>query len=319
MATIRSSDSVTTRSSSQASDQSIMNRKIERRGIPGSFSANLGRRTSSPRETDNRDATAHRTNGGSTSVKAIVAWIESSSAKEEVKTPTSVSSDTQSKTASTLSKSSAAAVPVTPRQCLPMAPDVEEYSLTLLKYREYYTESPLARCLDKKIEKDVFSVKPLDGNTSPDTSPSKNVSGIQTPEGNEISSIEHRLSTGSSASRKNSSNHQEAAPRSGRDLEEVNEFWATVRSYLRISNEELEETEDTEQISRGLPSTPSKDATDVSLYSQDNENSHVSTESSPHRKANSEPNTAVVRRRGRKRFLSVEAKMLEIDDFLGTA
>lgn len=318
MATIRSSDSVTTRSSSQASDQSIMNRKIERRGIPGSFSANLGRRTSSPREADSRDATAHR-NGGSTSVKAIVAWIESSSARDEVETPTSVSSDARSKTASTISKISVAAVPFTPQQCLPMAPDVEEYSLTLLKYREYYTESPLARCLDKKIEKDVFSVKPLDGNTSPDTSPSKNVSGSQTPGGNEISGTEHGPDTGSSASRKNNSNHQDAAPRSHRDLEEINEFWATVRSYLRISNEELEETEDTEQLSKGLPSTPSKDTTDVSLYSQDNEDSHVSTESSHHRKANSEPSTAVVRRRGRKRFLSVEEKMLEIDDFLGTA
>lgn len=31
---------------------------------------------------------------------------------------------------------------------MPRAADVEEYSLTLLKYKQYYTDVPLGRCLD---------------------------------------------------------------------------------------------------------------------------------------------------------------------------
>lgn len=36
---------------------------------------------------------------------------------------------------------------------MPGAADVEEYSLTLLKYKQYYTDVPLGRCLDAQ-EKD---------------------------------------------------------------------------------------------------------------------------------------------------------------------
>lgn len=312
-----------------------MNRKIERRGIPGSFSANLGRRTSSPREIDNRDATMQR-NGGNTSVKAIVAWLESSS-KDGAHSPTSISSDSRSKSslaASTLSRTAAAAVttPVKTQPSLPMAPDVEEYSLTLLKYQEYYTERPLGRCLDKKSETTVFSVKPVNGDQSPDAnSPQSRVKKVP---GDQVTLNEKDLESGkpglntstrSSTSYKDDENRQQKnrLP-SQRDSEEVKAFWAAVRSYLWISNGELEEVEDAEQRSTTIPLslTPPKDLTDLSSYGQDDEGSHASQkEASPHRKVKSEPNVAAVmsrRRKSWKRFLSVEEKMSEIDAFLGT-
>lgn len=328
MATAPSNESVKTSSSSHGSDQSIINRKIERRGIPGSFSANLGKRSSPPREIDSGDVTAQK-NGGNTSVKAIVAWLESSS-RDEAKSPTSICSDSRSKSSlapSTLSKAASVEASVKSQQGLPMAPDVEEYSLTLLKYREYYTESPLARCLDEKIEAaTTVSVKPVEENdASPLTSSpeSQVVHGWTTPQGNDLSSGKQGLgcSIGSSASRNNDvqNHHQDVTSSLHRDPEEVDAFWAAIRSYLRISNEELEQTEYSERFSESHTAALPKNTTNLPSCRQGNEVSDASKHDAPPcRKVQSKPKVAAAMNRGRKRFLSVEEKMSEIDAFLGT-
>ena len=46
------------------------------------------------------------------------------------------------------------------------AKDVEDYSLTLLKYREYYTEKPLGRCLDEE-DKEQPKASPKTPETQP--------------------------------------------------------------------------------------------------------------------------------------------------------
>lgn len=134
----------TTPFKSSAESESIINRKRDVKGLPGSFSSNLSRRTSSPRPT--RDET---TSSNVSSVKAIVAWLEKS--KENSICSTLVDTDSKPKTPINTTS------PVPPSrplkqdlqlQSLPMAPGVEEYSLTLLKYRSYFTERPLGRCLD---------------------------------------------------------------------------------------------------------------------------------------------------------------------------
>lgn len=124
-------------------DGSIINRARELKALPGSFSSNLGRRISPLRT--RRDVTPS-TPGGGGSVRAIVAWLESSAVSTPTKTPKP--------------KGASAKYPMfnqTPCVLSPLgmrslysAPDVEEYSLSMLRYREYFTSRPLGRCLDGK-------------------------------------------------------------------------------------------------------------------------------------------------------------------------
>jgi hypothetical protein len=122
-------------------DGSIINRKRELKGLPSSFSSNLGYRVSPPR----RPSLDNTTPNGGRSVKAIVAWIEASpsspnpgtpalggSARGHARIPPSPTVVTSSRSQPNLQGT---------------ATDVEEYSLTLLKYRKYFTEQPLQRCL----------------------------------------------------------------------------------------------------------------------------------------------------------------------------
>lgn len=55
---------------------------------------------------------------------------------------------------------------------MPRAADVEEYSLTLLKYKQYYTDVPLGRCLDAQEQDSATatSSKVLINNTSKEAS-----------------------------------------------------------------------------------------------------------------------------------------------------
>lgn len=54
---------------------------------------------------------------------------------------------------------------------MPGAADVEEYSLTLLKYKQYYTDVPLGRCLDaQEQDSAAASSNPHIKNTSEETS-----------------------------------------------------------------------------------------------------------------------------------------------------
>ncbi|KAH7326107.1 hypothetical protein B0I35DRAFT_421926 [Stachybotrys elegans] len=119
---------------------SIINRKREAKGLPSSFSANLSRRVSPPRV-----ATPASPQNSLRSVKAIVAWLESSpkDAATNGQTKPLVGSPYSSRKPTPLRLRLQHSQPV-----LHATPDVEEYSLTLLKYQQYYTQQPLGRCLD---------------------------------------------------------------------------------------------------------------------------------------------------------------------------
>lgn len=305
---------MTTSISSHDSDQSIINRKRECRGIPGSFSANLGLRKSPSRGIGARDATPPKS-GGNTSVKAIVAWLESS--KDESRSVTSVSSDSRSKSSFTTASLSTKPASIIHQQSLPMAPDVEEYSLTLLKYREYFTERPLARCLDeKKIEATTYSVK-----HTPDDSPhcplnaGEKKNAVADRNTNKVSATETRTSPDAPQPATRSCGEC-GVSRSHRD---IHAFWEDVRSFLWIPNEELEEIEVTKAVQ--LKPKISLRKTPVMGLPNNHEGADVDDakkKSSSHRKVRSAPSLPAGFVRGRKRFLSVEEKMLEIDAFLGT-
>lgn len=128
--------------SESESNESIINRKRELKALPSSFSSNLGRRNSPPRPL--RGITGGQ---GSRSVKSIVAWLECSSSDSTY----SKTSEASSRYEVPLSASSAGGETVYSQQTIGASHDVEEYSLTLLKYRKYFTHCPLARCLDEVL------------------------------------------------------------------------------------------------------------------------------------------------------------------------
>ncbi|KAI9167580.1 hypothetical protein HJFPF1_03711 [Paramyrothecium foliicola] len=128
-------------------DGGIMNRKRELKGLPSSFSSNLGCRVSPPRQAALHGVTLK----GSRSVKSIVAWIESS--------PSNAGSPNTSQDDSTcalarITPSPSGAVSLQAEFAPPVTSEVEEYSLTLLRYRSYFTDRPLGRCLDESPPKD---------------------------------------------------------------------------------------------------------------------------------------------------------------------
>jgi hypothetical protein len=134
---------------SPASDR-ILDRKIESRALSSGFSSNLGRK-----------APAGDKAGAGKGVKAIVDWLEKTSTSgpenPELKTPDarnkagkvdgfSPSPDTtRSGLPQTTRPEAAIASPFSPNTP-PTHP--EEYSLTLLGYKSYFNNRPLARCLD---------------------------------------------------------------------------------------------------------------------------------------------------------------------------
>lgn len=123
--------------------ESIINRKSPLKGLSGSFSSNIGQRISPSNPQDNVNASQKKKNR---SVKSIIAWLEEASTNngtsrlsgDDIKSVHSIGT-----ISSTCSNSS-----LLSRQTIPGAADVEEYSLTLLKYKQYYTDVPLGRCLD---------------------------------------------------------------------------------------------------------------------------------------------------------------------------
>ncbi|OIW28922.1 hypothetical protein CONLIGDRAFT_399474 [Coniochaeta ligniaria NRRL 30616] len=140
---------------SPASDR-ILDRKIESKALPSGFSSNLGRK-----------APAGDKGGPGKSVKAIVDWLEKTSTpggeNPELRTqegrnkdenadsisssPGTAKSDLVKATRPEVALASPLFVPKTP----PTHP--EEYSLTLLRYKSYFNNRPLARCLDDEEEK----------------------------------------------------------------------------------------------------------------------------------------------------------------------
>ncbi|GAB0138527.1 hypothetical protein EsDP_00006760 [Epichloe bromicola] len=81
------------------------------------------------------------------SVKSIVAWLESSSNSQSCSPRGPVAEISHN-----LSSSSVSTYHQQTRhkQSTSAASDVEDYSLTYLKYKNYFTSAPLGRCLDQK-------------------------------------------------------------------------------------------------------------------------------------------------------------------------
>ncbi|KAK2597469.1 hypothetical protein QQS21_005939 [Conoideocrella luteorostrata] len=91
---------------------------------------------------------------GCRSVKSIVAWLESSSSSQ--------SWPSRSTTVDMTHDLSANSISTCHNHSVSGASDVEEYSLTYLKYKNYFTSVPLRRCLE-------YQETPLqvEGNPSP--------------------------------------------------------------------------------------------------------------------------------------------------------
>ncbi|OTA02305.1 hypothetical protein A9Z42_0026520 [Trichoderma parareesei] len=132
---------------SQNTDEGVINRTKELKDLPSSFSSNIGQRISPTRlpssgSVHNTPASRTTTKDGR-SVRSIVAWLESAAtnadtSRDDLKSVHSVATISSAGSNSSLLS----------RHTIPGAEDVEEYSLTLLKYKKYYTEVPLGRCLD---------------------------------------------------------------------------------------------------------------------------------------------------------------------------
>lgn len=136
---------------SPASDR-ILDRKIESRALPSSFSANLGRK-----------APAGDKAGAGKSVRAIVDWLEKTSTsgseppglrtpegreKAGIRSASSHSPNTAKPDSlqATAPEPAVASPFIHPERTTPTHP--EDYSLTLLAYKSYFNNRPLARCLD---------------------------------------------------------------------------------------------------------------------------------------------------------------------------
>ncbi|UNI20590.1 hypothetical protein JDV02_006662 [Purpureocillium takamizusanense] len=98
---------------------------------------------------------------GGRSVKSIVAWLESSGpspsptksfSSPKRATTTSSSPKAGFKASRSLSAFSQAQLSRVSSYNVRTAPDVEDYELSYLKYKEYFTEKPLGRCLDGVTE-----------------------------------------------------------------------------------------------------------------------------------------------------------------------
>ena len=206
-------DSLLSQSTSQ---DSIIHRKRELRGIPGSFSSNLGQRNSPslPR------LDVAKANSGNRSVRSIVAWIESSSSTSGLR----VADDS---TTRANDKPVANQVDDSPPQLGKLSMEPFDDSLAFLNYRNYFTDQPLARCLD--TEMDEMGTKAYS----------------ETKGGAEGSRDDCILSqTGTKPIRNQSvtyTTNNRTVSFTKRTKAEIAAFWQVVREQLWISDEELDE------------------------------------------------------------------------------
>ncbi|KAG5978312.1 hypothetical protein E4U55_006252 [Claviceps digitariae] len=91
------------------------------------------------------------------SVKSIVAWLESSSTSPQPWSPSTTAADMPHDLST--SSISTSHHQTRPKERFPAPSDVEDYSLTYLKYRNYFTSAPLGRCLDQTHEDDLHSAR----------------------------------------------------------------------------------------------------------------------------------------------------------------
>ena len=241
-------DSPATNTKSNNSEDSIINRKIERRGLPSSFSSNLvNPRASPPRSKDAKVASSGK------SVKSIVSFFESSKSNPSCATyedGDSVKSKLKSTSASHVSSSTATSesqLPTIQKQHLIHAPDVEDYSLTLLKYRQYFTEKPLARCLDGQCQKTETSWD----HTSAENPKKDSIKEPSAEEEQQLNGTKKRQTLArDDATEKaldgkgpdlNAKEAPDPQPLLRRDRRVAAAYWNHVRDYLWISDRELED------------------------------------------------------------------------------
>lgn len=242
------SDSLATYSKSNTSEESIINRKIERRGLPSSFSSNLVNPRASPsRNKDGKGASSGK------SVKSIVSFFESSQSNswcaaygDEKSVKSNKFKSTSASQVSSSNATSASQLPPVQKQHLVHAPDVEDYSLTLLKYRQYFTEKPLARCLDDQDQKtDVDGDQASAGNLKKDDIKRLSVEEEQLDVPKQRQPLARNDAAKKNLVGKRADLKAEAAPDSQpllrRDPQVAAAYWNHVRNYLWISDKELED------------------------------------------------------------------------------
>ncbi|VUC22652.1 unnamed protein product [Clonostachys rosea] len=300
-------------------DEAIINRRREHKGLTGSFSSNLAQRT--PAQPCREPKAKVGANGF---VKALVAKLESSdelstmssmsnlstgSASPNSKQPTSPVSSASPDSSYRKSHN----IPQTP-------PGVEGYSLTLLKYQQYFAaDKPLCRCLDEQeTGSDTSKARVVfrsNGDRTPLPESLENI--LRVPEKpsqeaqthvkrGEVTTSKNINHTGTERIQANTETQPQNGKINQRDPEEVKAFWNHVREYLAPSDDDSDE-----------PRTQSKNH---GGKRHDRNNREAASSLSPHRKANSAPNLDVgghFTPPKRRRFLSVEEKMIEIDEFFG--
>ena len=231
-------------------EESMINRRRERKGLPSSFSSNLSRPRVSPPRTTGEGGAAQRSAGGNSSVKAIVAWLESSSSQQTTFVSPGDGESTKSKLSSVRTPSPvlATAAPVA-QTTIQTSPDVEEYSLTLLEYRQYFTASPLGRCLDEQL---------VNFRRDPGSRQDEPAHGCQYQSPMIKAKGEDAKNPETSNSATDDQEHSEfpiceessATKLFKRDSRDVAAFWNQIRSYLWITDEELEAQKETKKSKR---------------------------------------------------------------------
>ncbi|CAH0053180.1 unnamed protein product [Clonostachys solani] len=301
-------------------DEGIINRGREHKGLTSSFSSNLGQRT--PAQPCREPKAKAGANGF---VKALVARLESSDDISTMSSMSNLSADSTSpkrkQPTSPVSSTSPDSSYQKSSNIPQAAPGVEGYSLTLLKYQQYFAaDKPLCRCLDEQEAGSDSSKTRVVFRSSGDKTPlpeglEKILRGPEKPS----QEAQPQPKRGEAATSQNANHHgtggtqtntEDIQPRDGntnqRDPDEVKAFWNHVREYLAPSDDELDE-----------PEAPCKSRGDKR---HGRNNREAASSLSPHRKANSAPNVAVggyFSPQRRVRFLSVEEKMMEIDEFFG--
>lgn len=172
------------------------------------------------------------------------------------------------------------------------APDIEEDSLTLLKYKQYFTERPLCRCLDAQL---------------PPPEHAESISSDATEGGASNPASELRSSLLDSSAGKSAPVH--------RERREVENFWRDVRQFLWISDEELDEyrTCSDHAPSESYPASSNAQSdgtpwTESSISESSYSLSDRSAASNGVYQSSGSPNL--------QRVLSMEETMSEIDSFL---
>lgn len=257
---------------------SIMDRKIETRGLGTSFSSNIGRRLRVPK-TPTRTNRANKDSDDSRK-KVIYNWLEKTKdsppsksfqtpKRDRPQTPTTMSTgrskseyDRESiRTYETPINKSFAGFPESPLPNTPTAP--ESYELELLNYKQFFNNRPLVRCLDENQPEGEFFQRErpaLPTKSADDIAPIDSASQGQQDASEKV--LDKTVETVDESGEAYSESEYSEELGGKRDPEEVCNFWDNVRLQLWISEEELDsigedkEPEEQEEKEVSVPSSP---------------------------------------------------------------